>query len=68
MIDKGYISSLNAVAATAEVVPMTAGAAVTHDLIVPRSLRGSLSVGLPVVYATFADHTGIILARADGES
>ena len=67
MIDKGFISSIDEIKRTAVVVPISAGAAVTHDLVIPYFLRDCLQANMPVVYAAFEDNTGIILARMDGE-
>lgn len=67
MIDKGFISSIDEDKKLAVIVPMSAGAAVTHNLVIPYFLRECLQVNMPVVYATFEDNTGIILARMDGE-
>ena len=43
------------------------GVTVTFPLVVPYFLIGALPVNTPVIYATFDDNSGIILARADGE-
>lgn len=67
MIDKGLISTLSEDGKTATVVPAFAGSSVTFPLVVPFFLAGSLAVKMPVVYATFPDNTGVILARMDGE-
>ena len=67
MIDKGFISSIDEANRTAVVVPMAAGSAVTHNLVIPYFLRDCLQINMPVAYATFEDNTGIILARMDGE-
>ena len=67
MIDKGMISAVGDNGKTATVVPAFSGASVTFPLVVPFFLAGSLTVKMPVVYATFPDNTGVILARRDGE-
>ena len=67
MIDKGFISTVSADGNTATVVPAFAGSSVTIPLVVPFFLSGSLAVKMPVVYATFPDNTGVVLARMDGD-
>lgn len=67
MIDKGMVSAVGDDGKTATVVPAFSGASVTFPLVVPFFLAGSLTVKMPVVYATFPDNTGVILARMDGE-
>lgn len=67
MIDKGMVSTVSADGKTATVVPAFSGSSVTFPLVVPFFLSGSLAVKMPVVYATFPDNTGVILARMDGE-
>ena len=67
MIDKGMVSTVSADGKTATVVPAFSGPSVTFPLVVPFFLAGSLTVKMPVVYATFPDNTGVILARMDGE-
>ena len=66
MVLKGTISALYENERKATVKPYT-GEVVTVRLIVPFFLYRSLKVGMPVVYATFEDQTGVILARMDGE-
>ena len=53
MIDKGMISAVGDNGKTATVVPAFSGASVTFPLVVPFFLAGSLTVKMPVVYATF---------------
>ena len=65
MICKGKISSVMSDGGYATVTPYNGGI-VTPELVIPASLIGFLSVGDPVIYATFPDNTGIILQRADG--
>lgn len=67
MIDKGMVSTVSADGKAATVVPAFSGSSVTFPLVVPFFLAGSLTVKMPVVYATFPDNTGVILARMDGE-
>ena len=64
-IDKGVVVTL-VNTSTARVIPY-GPEAVSYDVTIPVGLRGYLQKGTPVVYATFADQTGIILGRADGE-
>jgi len=63
-IDKGVVVTL-VNSATARVIPY-GPETVSYDVTIPVSLRGYLVKGTPVVYATFADQTGVILCRADG--
>lgn len=67
MIEKGKISALLFGGAKATVIPSFSSAVVSHELVVPFFLLGCLSVGMEVVYCSFADNTGVVLARADGE-
>ena len=67
VINKGFISSVDEGEKTAIVIPQEASTNVTHELVVPFFLWECLEVDMPVVYATFSDNTGIILARLDGE-
>lgn len=64
MIGKGTISAIYG--NTATITPYT-GEVVTEQLVIPFFLYDCLEVGMAVVYAAFADCTGIILARMDGE-
>ena len=64
-IDKGVVVTL-VNTSTARVIPY-GPETVSYDVTIPVGLRGYLQKGTPVVYATFADQTGIILGRADGE-
>lgn len=66
-INKGRISSVNEGKKTAVVIPQEATANVTHELVVPFFLWECLKVNMEVVYVTFSDTTGIIIARLDGE-
>lgn len=66
MINKGTVSALLEGGKKINVKPYR-GQIVTVDLIVPYFLFECLEVGMPVVYATFEDNTGIVLARMDGE-
>lgn len=66
MVNKGTISSLKEGGKKASIKPYL-GEVVTTDLVVPFFLFESLEVGMPVVYASFEDGTGVVLARMDGE-
>ena len=65
-INKGTISALYNGGKTATVKPYL-GEVVTPELVVPFFLFECLEVGMAVVYATFKDNTGVVLARMDGE-
>ena len=65
-VSKGTISALHDGGKTAEVKPYL-GEVVTPRLVVPFFLFECLEVGMPVVYASFEDNTGVVLARMDGE-
>ena len=67
MIEKGVISTVSGDGKTATAVPSFSDSPVSATLTVPFFLAGSLTVGMPVVYAQFPDNTGVILARMDGE-
>lgn len=66
MIYKGQVSAIVDGGKKVTVTPYT-GVTVTFPLVVPYFLIGALPVNTPVIYATFDDNSGIILARADGE-
>ena len=75
-IQKGIISALSETVdinhnpTAARVIQNTATGVVTQPLLIPWRLRGSmgdLRPGVEVVYAVFADGTGIILDRLDDE-
>lgn len=66
MIQKGQVSAVLDGGKSVTVTPYTGGT-VTFPLVVPFFLIGALPINTPVVYTTFADNTGIVLARADGE-
>lgn len=66
MIHKGQVSAVVDGGSSVMVAPYSGGA-VTFPLVVPFFLIGALPVNTAVVYVTFEDNTGIILARADGE-
>ncbi len=66
MINKGTVSAILEGGKKVSVKPYI-GESVTVAMVVPFFLFGCLEVGMPVVYATFEDNTGIVLARMDGE-
>ena len=66
MVHKGKVSSVLNDGKTVMVTPY-AGGIVTAPLVVPFFLIGVLPIGTPVIYSTFDDNTGIILARTDGD-
>lgn len=65
-VSKGRISALHDGGKTVEVKPYT-GEVVTARLVVPFFLFESLEIGMEVVYSSFDDNTGLVLARMDGE-
>ena len=65
-VSKGTISALYEGGKKAAIKPYM-GEIVTPELVVPFFLFDCLEVGMPVVYASFEDGTGIVLARMDGE-
>lgn len=67
MIEKGVISTVSGDGKTVTAVPSFSDAPVSPTLTVPFFLAGSLTVGMPVVYAQFEDNTGVVLARMDGD-
>ena len=66
MINKGNVSAVLQDGRAVSVKPYT-GESVTSPLVVPFFLFKGLPVGTEVVYTTFPDGTGIVLARMDGE-
>ena len=66
MISKGKISAVQQGGKMVTIKPYS-GEVVTAPLVVPFFLYGALPVGMEVVYTTFPDGTGIVLARMDGE-
>ena len=65
-VSKGKVSVIHDGGATVTVKPYT-GDVVTPKLVVPFFLLDCLKVGMEVVYATFEDNTGVVMARMDGE-
>ena len=75
-VQKGKISTIEGAVDTngnstrARVIPEQADGVVTKPLVIASHLRGkagNLTKGTEVVFAVFADQSGIILSRADGE-
>lgn len=66
MINKGTVSAILEGGKKINAKPYI-GESVTVALVVPYFLFGCLEVGMPVVYVTFEDNTGIVIARMDGE-
>ena len=67
-INKGTIASIDG--NTARVVPSVESARPTAKIVIPWHLRGdtgNLQKGTEVIYVEFADATGLLLGRADGE-
>ena len=67
LIKKGRIASISG--DTARVVPVDSSSLATAKITIPWHLRGSggnLKKGTVVVYAEFADSTGLLIGRADG--
>lgn len=67
MINKGYVSSILDGGKTVTVVPAFSGDVVTHPLKVPVLLQGTMAINKEVIYCTFPDNTGAVLANMDGE-
>ena len=67
MINKGKVSAILQDGKSVSVKPFT-GSGVTMPLVVPTFLQGGLSVDTEIVYASFSDGTGIVLARMDGQT
>lgn len=66
MIQKGKVSTILDGGKTITATPYVGGV-VTAPLTVPFFLVGALPVGTPIVYVAFEDHTGVVLARMDGD-
>lgn len=67
IIDKGKIATINGT--TCRVIPSNSPNLVSSNIVIPWHLQGSagnLTKGTEVIFATFDDQTGILLARADG--
>ena len=69
-INKGTIASIDDKNNTARVKPCDEGSKPTTKITIPWHLRGDtglLKKGTEVIYVEFADSTGLILGRADGD-
>lgn len=66
MIDKGYISSILDEGKKVTVIPATSGDVVTQPLTVPFFLLGTMKPRKEVVFCSFPDGTGLVLAALDG--
>lgn len=67
MIYKGYVSSISDGGKTVTVVPAFSSDVVTIPLSVPVLLQGTMAVNKEVIYCTFPDNTGAVLANMDGK-
>lgn len=66
MIEKGFVSAVMDGGKKVTVIPAFSGDVVTHALNVPDILRGVMQINKEVVYCSFPDNTGIVLACMDG--
>ena len=73
-VQKGEISTIettrdkNGDPNYARVISDTADRTISKPLVIPSALRkGALKKGTEVIYVEFADHSGAILMRADGD-
>ena len=66
MMNKGTVSAILEGGKKVSVKPYM-GESVTVALVVPYFLENCLEVGMPVVYTTFDDNTGIVISRMDGD-
>lgn len=66
MIKKGIVSLSFDDGKSVAAVPM-GGEIVSAPLTVPFFLIGALPIGTEIIFTTFDDNTGIVLARSDGE-
>lgn len=66
MIDKGYVSSILEEGKKVMVIPATSGDVVTQPLTVPFFLLGTMKPRKEVVFCSFPDGTGVVLAALDG--
>lgn len=67
MIYKGYVSSILDGGKTVTVVPAFSADVVTLPLKVPELLEGTMEINKEVIYCTFPDNTGVVLANMDGK-
>lgn len=66
MMNKGTVSAILEDGKKVTVKPYR-GEVVTVPLVVPYFLENCLEVGMPVIYTTFEDNTGILISRVDGD-
>lgn len=66
MVHKGKVSTILDDGKAITATPY-AGGTVSAPLTVPFFLVGALPVGTPIAYVAFADNTGVVLSRMDGE-
>lgn len=66
MIDKGYVSSVLDEGKKVTVIPASSGDVVTQPLTVPFFLLGTMKARKEVVFCSFPDGSGIVLAALDG--
>jgi hypothetical protein len=66
MIDKGYVSTILEEGKKVTVIPATSGDVVTQPLIVPFFLLGTMKPRKEIVFCSFPDGTGVVLAALDG--
>ena len=66
MLDKGYVSSVLDGGAKVTVIPATSGDVVTQPLTVPFFLLGTMKPKKEVVFCSFPDGSGLVLAALDG--
>lgn len=66
MIDKGYVSSVLDEGKKVTVIPATSGDVVSQPLTVPFFLLGVMKPRKEVVFCSFPDGSGAVLAALDG--
>lgn len=66
MIDKGYVSSILDGGKKVTVIPATSGDVVTQPLTVPFFLLGTMKPQKEIVFCSFPDGSGVVLAALDG--
>ena len=66
MIEKGYVSAVLDGGKKVTVVPAFSGDVVSHELVVPFFLVGTMEVKKEVIYCSFPDNSGAVLANLDG--
>lgn len=66
MIDKGYVSSILDGGKKVTAIPATSGDVVTQPLTVPFFLLGTMKPRKEIVFCSFPDGTGLVMAALDG--